>query len=50
MPHGVLKRLNFQMFYDANGNDYSSSKKARVEQVQIYRDGTMYDVPFQIGD
>ena len=51
MPPNELKKVNFTMMYDANGNAFpTNSMKAMINKVEILRDGKMYDVKSKLGD
>jgi hypothetical protein len=51
MEHGRLKILPFQMLYDDKGNYFPlDNRKVLVNQVSLYRDGKLYDVPVKLGD
>ncbi len=57
LPHdkgSSFRHLNFQMFYDNNGQHIPVSalgiSKIRVEKVEVYRDGKMWDVPVRLAD
>lgn len=51
LKHKQLAQINFQMLYDQNGNYFpTNNKKVRIDKVEIYRDGKMYDVPLQLAD
>ena len=58
IPHQQAKtegyrKFNFQMLYDKDGNYFPVNlvnSKVRVEQVEIFRDGKMYDVPVRLSD
>jgi hypothetical protein len=40
-----LKEVHFSMLYDAVGNTFPwDNSKVRVEKVELYHDGTMYDI------
>ncbi|MCC6424288.1 MAG: hypothetical protein IT447_12490 [Phycisphaerales bacterium] len=46
-----LKRLNFQMLYNDNGQYFPvDNSKVLVKSVELYRDGKMYTVPVQLAD
>ena len=48
-----FRRINFQMFYDNNGEHIPASlfsAKTRIEKVEIFRDGKMFDVPLRLAD
>jgi len=46
-----LKRLNFQMLYNDNGQYFPvDNSKTLVKSVELYRDGKMYTVPVQLAD
>jgi hypothetical protein len=46
-----LKTLNFQMMFDDQGNSFpTNNSKVLVKNVEIYRDGKMYNVPAKLGD
>ena len=45
MEPNTLKKIDFQMLFDDQGNSFpTSSKKAHVQKVEVYRNGKMYDV------
>jgi hypothetical protein len=47
------RHLNFQLLYDNEGNYFPVSlisSKMRIERVEVYRDGKMYDVPVHLAD
>ena len=48
------RHLNFQMFYDNNGQHIPVSaigiSKIRVEKVELYHDGKVWDVPVKLAD
>lgn len=51
LEKGQLERLNFPMFFDDSGVSFSSDmSKGRIEKVEIYNDGKMYDVTKQLAD
>lgn len=53
MEPNVLKRVNFRMLYDANGNYFpldNDKPQNRFQKVEILQGGKMYDVPVQLGD
>jgi hypothetical protein len=46
-----FRRINFQMLYDRDGNYFPVnfiSSKVRIEKVEVYHDGKMYDVPLHL--
>ena len=46
-----LKRLPFQMIFDETGVSFpTDNTRTRVEKVEIFRDGQMYDVKLQLAD
>lgn len=47
-----VKVLNFQMIYDSTGHTFPTNNTAanQVRQVELFRDGKMYDVRFQLAD
>jgi len=48
---GRTKTLNFRMFYNRNGQSFPiDNMKTRIDLVQIYRDGKLYDVPLKLAD
>lgn len=51
MPPLVLKKLDFQMMYDADGNYFpTENEKTKVQKVEILLDGKMYDVTCHVAD
>ena len=57
LPHqdksAGYRHLNFQMLYDNQGQYFPVSflnSKVRVEKVEIFRDGKMFDVPVKLAD
>jgi hypothetical protein len=45
------KALNFTMFYDGQGNHFTTANgKNPVQSIEIYRDGTMYSVYHRVAD
>jgi hypothetical protein len=51
MERGKLKRLPFQALYNDSGNSFPlNNRNTRVETVEVYRDGKMYDVRSQMAD
>jgi hypothetical protein len=58
LPHDVkgsgYRHLNFQMFYDNNGQHIPISafgvSKIRVEKVELCMEGKMFDVPVRLAD
>jgi hypothetical protein len=51
MPKGKLERLTFQMLFDDAGNSFpTDNSKTRVETVEIYKDGKMYDMKTALAD
>ena len=47
------RHLNFEMFYDNQGDHLPTglfSTKTRIETVQVFRDGKMYDVAHRLAD
>jgi hypothetical protein len=51
MEKGKLKVFNFQMIYDDHGKYLpTDSSKERVNKVELYCDGKMYDVRLQLAD
>ena len=46
------RKINFQMLYDKDGNYFPVNlfSKVRIEKVEVYHDGKMYDVPVKLGD
>lgn len=46
-----LTHLTFQMLFDDAGNSFTTdNKKNRIETVEIYKDGKMYDVTTKLAD
>jgi hypothetical protein len=46
-----LKRLHFQMIFDDKGHYFPiDNLKTRVEQVEAFIDGKMYDIPTKLAD
>jgi hypothetical protein len=53
MRKSDLKTLSFRMLYDANGKSFPTDNNkpaGRINKVEVYRDGKMYDVPVRLGD
>ncbi len=51
MEPKVLKRLDFKMLFDDNGNYFSFSKDMpHVDHVEMLKDGKIYDMPVQLAD
>jgi hypothetical protein len=58
LPHQQSKvegfrRINFPMFYDRDGNFFPVNfinSKVRIEKVEVFHDGKMYDVPLRLAD
>jgi len=56
LPHQQSKtegfrRINFQMLYDRDGNYFPVNwinSKVRIEKVEVFHDGKMYDVPLHL--
>ena len=47
----VLKRMPFQMLFDANGRSFPTDNlRARITKLEVQRDGKIYDVPLQLAD
>lgn len=47
------RKFNFQMLYDTNGNSFPVNifnSKIRVEKVEVFHDGKMYNVPVHLSD
>jgi len=45
-PKGTLKLIQFQMLYDDSGNYFPvNNNKVMVNKVEVFKDGTLYDVP-----
>lgn len=49
LEKGKLDRLAFQMLFDDAGNSFPTSK-TRVQSVEVYKDGKMYDVTTKLAD
>lgn len=46
-----LIRFTFQMLFDDAGNSFpTDNRKTRIESVEIYKDGKMYDVTTKLAD
>ena len=48
-----FRHINFQMLYDNQGEHIPASlfsAKTRIEKVEMYRDGKMFDVPLRLAD
>ncbi len=46
-----LKRLAFEMMFDENGNYFpTDNSKIRITQVELIKDGKLYDVPVRLTD
>lgn len=46
-----LERVTFQMLFDDSGNSFpTDNSKVRVESVEVFKDGKMYDVNKQLAD
>ena len=48
-----FRHLNFQLLYDNHGEHFPVgvfNSKMRVEKVEVYRDGKMFDVPVRLAD
>lgn len=46
-----LKVLNFRMLYDNRGRTFPlNNSSVRVQRVEAYRDGTMYEIPVSLAD
>ncbi|HMB95261.1 MAG TPA: hypothetical protein VKK61_04405 [Tepidisphaeraceae bacterium] len=51
MEKGKLEVLPFQMIFDDGGNSFpTDNSKIRVESVELYKDGKMYDVTTKLAD
>jgi hypothetical protein len=51
MEKKTMKELDFKMLYDKAGNPLAITEQMpRVEKVELYMGGKMYDVPVQIAD
>ncbi len=51
MESKVLKRLDFKMIFDDNGNYFSFSKEMpHVDHVEMLKDGKIYEMPIQLAD
>ena len=51
MEHKTLKILPFQMIYDDKGNYFpTNNSNTLVNQIALYKDGKLYDVPVKLGD
>lgn len=51
MERGTLKRIPFQAIYNDQGQSFpTNNKTVRVQSVEAFRDGKMFDVPVQLGD
>ena len=47
------RHLNFQLLYDNHGEHFPVgvfNSKMRVEKVEVFRDGKMYDIPVRLAD
>ena len=45
------KLMNFQMFFDGEGNNFDTKfGKVRIEQLEMLRDGKMYDMKMTLAD
>jgi hypothetical protein len=52
-PHGQLKKVNFQMLYNDNGQSFPISNDAKgqkVESVELSREGKVFEVPVTLAD
>jgi hypothetical protein len=51
MEPGKVKRINFQMLFNAQGKNFPlDNRKTLVENVEILRNGTIYDIPVKLGE
>lgn len=57
LPHQAkttegYRKINFQMLYDKDGNYFPVNlfSKVRVEKVEVFHEGKMYDVPVHVAD
>lgn len=51
IPMGKLKVFPFQMLYDGAGNSFPTrNEKTRIEKVELFMDGKMYDVTTKLAD
>lgn len=51
MEHGVLKRIEFPMLYNANGEHFPTNNSTiRIEKVEILRDGKLFTVSRQLSE
>lgn len=47
----TLKHFTFQMIFDENGESFPTNNSTiRIESVEIYKDGKMYDVTTKLAD
>lgn len=47
------KTLNFQMFYDADGNYFPTDNKTatrQISQLEMVKDGKLYSIPLRLAD
>jgi hypothetical protein len=48
---GTLKHFTFQMIFDDNGQSFpTDNSKIRIDTLEIYKDGKMYDMTTQLAD
>ncbi|HVT89739.1 MAG TPA: hypothetical protein VHD56_12860 [Tepidisphaeraceae bacterium] len=46
-----VKVINFRMLFDESGNSFpTDNTKTRIESVEVYKDGKMYDVTTKLAD
>jgi hypothetical protein len=51
IPQGKLKVFPFQMMFDANGSSFpTNNSKTRINKVELYMDGKMFDVTTKLAD
>jgi hypothetical protein len=51
MEKNKLKRVPFQMLFDDSGLSFPTDNKiTRINKLEIFRDGKMYDVKMQLAD
>jgi hypothetical protein len=50
-PSKALKKVNFAMLFDRDGKPFpSTTKEAKVEKIELLRDGKIYTVAMKLAD
>ena len=50
-PSRRMEQINFQMLYDRDGGSFPvENKNTRVDKLEVFRDGKMYNLPKKLAD